>query len=80
LIYFVYHIFNGKYGIYSYIELKKQLYTKGEELKEINAKNKIMESKIKNLKQNNLDIDLLEEELKRKLNFSFKDEIIIKLN
>ena len=80
LIYFAYHIFNGKYGIYSYVDLKKQLQIKQEELTEIQTKNKIMELKIKNLKQNNLDIDLFEEELKKKLNFSFENEIIIKLN
>ena len=80
LIYFIYHIFNGKYGIYSYINLKQQLYEKNEKLDEINNKNVITKSKINNLKNNNLDIDLLEEELKDKLNFSFDKEIIIRLN
>lgn len=80
LIYFIYHIFNGKYGIYSYINLKQQLYIKKEQLHKLNNKNEIAKSKIKNLKQDNLDIDLLEEELKNKLNFSFSEEIIIKLN
>lgn len=80
LIYFIYHIFNGKYGIYSYINLKQQLQEKKTKLYEINNKNKVVKSKINNLKNDNLDVDLLEEELKSKLNFSFDKEIIIKLD
>ena len=80
LVYFIYHIFNGKYGIYSYINLKQQLQEKKTKLYEINNKNKVVKSKINNLKNNNLDVDLLEEELKNKLNFSFDKEIIIKLD
>lgn len=80
LVYFIYHIFNGKYGIYSYINLKQQLQEKKTKLYEINNKNKVVKSKINNLKNDNLDVDLLEEELKNKLNFSFDKEIIIKLN
>lgn len=80
LIYFIYHIFNGKYGIYSYINLKQQLQEKKTKLYEINNKNKVVKSKINNLKNDNLDVDLFEEELKNKLNFSFDKEIIIKLD
>ena len=80
LVYFIYHIFNGKYGIYSYINLKQQLQEKKTKLYEINNKNKVVKSKINNLKNDNLDVDLLEEELKSKLNFSFDKEIIIKLD
>ena len=80
LIYFIYHIFNGKYGIYSYINLKQQLQEKKTKLYEINNKNEIVKSKINNLKNDNLDVDLFEEELKSKLNFSFDKEIIIKLD
>ena len=80
LVYFIYHIFNGKYGIYSYINLKQQLQEKKTKLYEINNKNKVVKSKINNLKNDNLDVDLLEEELKNKLNFSFDKEIIIKLD
>lgn len=80
LIYFIYHIFNGKYGIYSYINLKQQLQEKKTKLYEINNKNEVVKSKINNLKNDNLDVDLFEEELKNKLNFSFDKEIIIKLD
>ena len=80
LVYFIYHIFNGKYGIYSYINLKQQLQEKKTKLYEINNKNEIVKSKINNLKNDNLDVDLFEEELKSKLNFSFDKEIIIKLD
>ena len=80
LVYFIYHIFNGKYGIYSYINLKQQLQEKKIKLYEINNKNGVVKAKINNLKNDNLDVDLLEEELKSKLNFSFDKEIIIKLN
>ena len=80
LVYFIYHIFNGKYGIHSYINLKQQLQEKKTKLYEINNKNKVVKSKINNLKNDNLDVDLLEEELKNKLNFSFDKEIIIKLD
>ncbi len=80
LVYFIYHIFNGKYGIYSYINLKQQLQEKKTKLYEINNKSEIVKSKINNLKNDNLDVDLFEEELKNKLNFSFEKEIIIKLD
>ena len=80
LIYFIYHIFNGKYGVYSYINLKQQLQEKKTKLYEINNKNEVAKSKINNLKNDNLDVDLFEEELKSKLNFSFDKEIIIKLD
>lgn len=80
LIYFIYHIFNGKYGVYSYINLKQQLQEKKTKLYEINNKNEVVKSKINNLKNDNLDVDLFEEELKSKLNFSFDKEIIIKLD
>ena len=56
LVYFIYHIFNGKYGIYSYINLKQQLQEKKTKLYEINNKNKVVKSKINNLKNDNLNI------------------------
>lgn len=79
LYYLSFHILNGRYGIYSYITLNNQLKSKNSSLALLNNEHKMKKSKINSLKKNNLDMDLFEQELKEKLNFSHKNELIIKL-
>lgn len=75
--YFLYHIVSGEYGIYSYKYVNKIL------VKENNALNKKKneverrKNKIERLKNDNVDLDLLDEELKKNVGIVDKNEIIL---
>lgn len=80
VIYLVYHIFSGEYGIYSYLNINTTLIHKKNKLSEVQDSVDKQQDKINRLKTNNLDLDLFEEELKKNTGLISKDEIIIFTN
>lgn len=77
--YFIYHIFTGARGAISWTILSKEVAQLEEELKNIKNENAFLENKINRLRENNLDLDLLEEQARTILGFAGKSDVIILL-
>lgn len=75
-LYAIYHIINGKYGLFGYKNINNFL----EKQKFVLNKSKIdlkrKQNKIDRLRSNNLDLDLFEEEIKKNVGIVDDKEII----
>ncbi len=76
-IYFLYHIFGGEYGIFSYKDVNKDIIREESILDKKKIEIEKRQNKIDRLKNNNIDLDLLDEELKRNVGIIDKNEIIL---
>lgn len=77
--YFIYHIFTGARGAISWALLTKEVGSLERELKTIQEDNAFLENKISLLRNDNLDVDLLEEQAQNILGFSYENDIIVLL-
>ena len=75
--YFVYHSIEGDRGLTAYVQLTERLAEAKAQLEEIQAERKALERRVKLLRADNLDPDMLDERARRVLNYSRPDEIII---
>ncbi len=75
--YFIYHIFSGEYGIFSYKDVNKDIIREESILDKKRMEIEKRQNKINRLKNNNIDLDLLDEELKRNVGIINKNEIIL---
>lgn len=80
LFYFLFHYIQGERGLLAYMHLSQTLEQKQQTLAEINTKVAHLEAKVSGLRTNNLDLDLLEGEVRRVLNFAHPSEAIFFLN
>ncbi len=78
LFYFIYQALTGNNGYRSYLEIKKQVIVKQEELDNLNRQLKEVKQKVDLLSNNSLDLDILEERCRVMLNYSYPNEIIIR--
>jgi cell division protein FtsB len=76
-VYFAYHTFGGKYGILSHKNVNETLLKQKNRLNTIKYEVEKQKNKIDRLKNSNLDLDLLEEELKKSVGIADKNEIIL---
>jgi cell division protein FtsB len=77
--YFTYHMFIGARGIVSWTVLSREIEKLEKELNSLRDENSFLENKIKRLRTNSLDLDLLEEQALNILGFSNEDDIIVLL-
>lgn len=78
LAYFVYHIIQGERGVLAWRRLKQQISVAELKLNTVKSEQHAMEQRVLLMRPDSLDADMLEEQAKQKLNFAYKDEIIIK--
>lgn len=78
--YFIFHIFNGEYGVLSYqnaenvlVWKKNILYVKERSLKK-------QQNKVRMLDSNNISLDLLDEKLRENVGIANKNEIILNIS
>ena len=76
-IYFTYHIFEGKRGIWAFVKLKSNLDQEKKELARLQMEKTELERLVQLLKPNSLDLDLLEERARVVLNYTDPQEIIL---
>jgi len=77
--YFAYHLITGARGILSLETLNDELPLLKQELTQLQEENKFLSNKISRIREDNLDLDLLEEEAQRILGFFHKDDVIVLL-
>ncbi len=74
--YFIFHAISGKRGILALQEMKKELETSQAQLEEKRGKRLQIEHKTNLMRSESLDVDLLEEQVKKNLGLSKKQERI----
>ena len=79
-IYLVYFLINGQRGLLKYFYLTKQSDLYKYNLANLKVENEYYSDRIKRLQPNTVDLDFLDEQIKKKLGFIDKNEIVIILN
>ena len=79
-IYLVYFLINGQRGLLKYFYLTTQNQEYSLTLADLNVKNKYYNDRIKRLQPNTVDLDFLDEQVRKKLGLIDKNEIVIILD
>jgi cell division protein FtsB len=80
LAYFGFHAYHGEFGIYSKYQLEAQTLELNEELAAIKGQRLELERRVQLMHDGTLEKDMLDEQARRALNVSHKDEITIMLD
>ncbi len=80
VVYLIYFLINGQRGLLKYFYLKKQKKKYNQILADVRIENENINDKIQRLKTNSIDLDFLDEQIKKNLGFIDKNEIVIILN
>ena len=76
-LYLTYFLINGSVSILTYFKLKNLNISYSEQLNYLNEHNNLLIDKVKRLQPNTLDLDYLEEKLRKNTGFSKKNEIVV---
>ena len=79
-IYLVYFLINGQRGLIKYFSLAKQNQEFKQILTNLKSENSYYSDRIKRLQPNTLDLDFLDEKVRKKLGSIDKNEIVIILD
>jgi cell division protein FtsB len=75
--YFGYHALHGERGLYALVKEQRQLAAVNEELKQTRAERERVELRVSHLRDNSLDLDLLDEQMRRMLGVMKPGEVIL---
>jgi len=79
-LYLVYFLVYGQRGLLQYFYLSKQNQEYNETLAKLTAENQYIGNRIKKLQPNTVDLDFLDEQVRKKLGLIDKNEIVIILD
>ena len=79
-LYLVYFLVYGQRGLLQYFYLSKQNQEYNKTLAQLTSENQYMSNRIKKLQPNTVDLDFLDEQVRKKLGLIDKNEIVIILN
>ena len=79
-IYLVYFLINGQRGLLKYFYLTKQNQEYSQTLAKLKVENLYYNDRINRLQPNTVDLDFLDEQVRKKLGFIDKNEIVIILD
>jgi cell division protein FtsB len=77
LAYLGLHALNGNHGIYAWLKEKRRLEVQQQELAALRDQRMAMEHRVALMSNKSLDLDLLEEQARKVLGYSAKDEFIL---
>jgi cell division protein FtsB len=77
MLYFVYHIFAGNYGIISFIKSRDTLSEKQKIVESMQKDLEFRKNKIKTMNGPYIYADILDEEIRKTFGFAKKNEIVI---
>ncbi|AGF75648.1 FtsB family cell division protein [Bartonella vinsonii] len=77
LSYFSYHIYHGEYGLYSRSEVNQQIVELEEELHRVESERISIEKRISLLRNGHIERDMLDEYIRKNLNFSKSNELTV---
>ncbi len=76
-VYFSYHLVQGEHGLIAYLELRGQVAARLAELDVLQAEKSKFAHRVRLLRPDSLDPDLLDEQARRMLGFAHPDEFVI---
>lgn len=76
-LYFCYHIFQGRRGVLSWYRMVKVVNTDEQFLVRLQKEKDALEQRVKLLRPESLDLDMLDEQARRLLNHGSSDETVI---
>ena len=79
-LYLVYFLVYGQRGLLQYFYLTKQNQEYKETLAQLTSENQYLSNRIKKLQPNTVDLDFLDEQVRKKLGLIDKNEIVIILD
>ena len=79
-LYLVYFLVYGQRGLLKYFYLSKQNQEYNETLVRLTSENQYLNNRIKKLQPNTVDLDFLDEQVRKKLGLIDKNEIVIILD
>jgi len=79
-IYLVYFLINGQRGLLKYFYLTKQNQEYNQVLLNLKTQNEHYSDRIKRLQPNTVDLDFLDEQVRKRLGYIDKNEIVIILD
>ena len=79
-VYFSYHLVQGEHGFIAYLQLKVQVAASQAELDVLRAEKSRLAHRVRLLRPDSLDPDLLDEQARRMLGFAHPDELVIFTN
>ena len=79
-LYLVYFLVYGQRGLLQYFYLSKQNQEYNETLVQLTLENQYLSNRIKKLQPNTVDLDFLDEQVRKKLGLIDKNEIVIILD
>jgi len=79
-IYLVYFLIYGQRGLLQYFYLSKQNQEYSQKLTQLTLENRYLSDRIKRLQPNTVDLDFLDEQVRKKLGLIDKNEIVIILD
>ena len=79
-LYLIYFLVYGQRGLLQYFYLSKQNQEFNETLVQLTSENQNLSKRIKKLQPNTVDLDFLDEQVRKKLGFIDKNEIVIILD
>ena len=79
-LYLVYFLVYGQRGLLQYFYLSKQNQEFNERLSQLTSENQYLSNRIKKLQPNTVDLDFLDEQVRKKLGLIDKNEIVIILD
>ena len=79
-LYLVYFLVYGQRGLLQYFYLSKQNQEYNETLARLTLENQYLDNQIKKLQPNTVDLDFLDEQVRKKLDLIDKNEIVIILD
>ena len=79
-LYLVYFLVYGQRGLLQYFYLSNQNHEYNLKLAQLTSENKYMSNRIKKLQPNTVDLDFLDEQVRKKLGLIDKNEIVIILD
>lgn len=78
--YFIYHVIQGDRGILAWLQLTQELDVAQAELTELQSRRQRLEGKVKGLRPESLNRDLLEQQVRQFLGYSHPDEMVVILD
>ena len=75
--YFSYHLVQGNHGLISLLQLKATVAEAQDVRDDLVAQREVLEHRVRLLRPDSLDRDLLEEQARKMLNYGFAEDIIV---
>jgi len=76
-LYLIYFLINGQRGIFTYFKLMNLNTIYSEQFNNLDLHNKLLMDRIKRLQPNTIDLDYLEEKIKKNTGFVKDNEIVV---